>query len=299
MAGFHFGGENAPVPQIQTIDTSSGLPSFSEERSTPLVTSSSSQQLSSGSQQRSQRRSSEGEESTLEKPTVKVTVTGSMTMTLESSGMSRAGELQETLSLPEAVEGKMSITSNVAKGKTKGSKAAAVEREQEGDQRREEGEEGRSLRQRFRAAARITPSSNSSTGNVGERAGSSNSSTGRIEEVERATSLPSSSTRNIGEMAGLSSSSTGRSEEAVGTTSLPSSTTRSTGEEVISEIRNPWNAFQHANRGRGWTQEQMLEEYNIQKIKNPWNAFQHRHRGKGWSQTKMLEEYNKEKKRKP
>ena len=252
---FHFGGEHGPVPLVQQLSTSSGLPSHSEseERTTPMFGSStsgsqqrSSDQRSSESDRqkqstmdtltsalvegpRSQRRSSENEEeeATLERPSVKVTLKGTMTMTLESSGTSTSRELQETLSLPEVVEGNMSVTSNVATGKAKGSKARIVE----------------------------------------EKTGTSSSSTGGIGETAGTTPLPSSTTRSMGVKTKAEEEMTAAgfrlmaARERVQDRAQASEVQQDFVNPLAQEIRNPWNQFQHRHKGKGWSMEKMRAEY--------------------------------------
>ena len=106
-------------------------------------------------------------------------------------------------------------------------------------------------------------------------------------QVPKATSKASLSTR--GEEEGQRQSEVPRSgssgDQVQGTTSLPSSSTgMAAGETLMHPDRegldgendrtledqrkipeNPWNAFQQANRGRGWSQKKMQEEYWSQK----------------------------------
>ena len=103
----------------------------------------------------------------------------------------------------------------------------------------------------------------------------------------KATSKASSSTRVQEEglqQGGVLRSGSG-GDQVPQTTSLPSSSTSvAAGEASAGSIRdevnlendmtlgdqkkipeNPWNAFQQANRGRGWSQKRMQEEYWSQK----------------------------------
>ena len=74
------------------------------------------------------------------------------------------------------------------------------------------------------------------------------------DQVQRTTSLPSSSTRVAAGETLVHPDCEGLDDENDRTLEA---------QRRIPE--NPWNAFQQANRGRGWSQKKMQEEYSSQK----------------------------------
>ena len=234
VAGFHFGGENEPVPLVQQLSSSEGVPSRSDERSAPMFGSSTSGQRTSGQRsseserqrqqstmdtltstwaQGSRTKSSEDEDSTLEKPIVKVTTVVEVNFEKKTNDSSKAvetpGEEEERL------QGLLGDLKKVAAVNT-------VVEKTEGK---------RSLKQRVQTAAALVPADSSSSAPTQP-------------VVSSTANAPASSSSAV---AAGSSSSAGPTPE----TTL----------ETPGEIRNPWNLFQHRNRGKGWSMDKMRAEY--------------------------------------
>ena len=107
---FHFGGEHGPVPLIQQLSTSSGLPSHSSQAPTPIFGSSSSGRMSRGRTSGTSRTASTmGVETTLgrDRPSTEGT---SM-----ESGATRRETTRSTASDESAVKTKVTTVVEVAK----------------------------------------------------------------------------------------------------------------------------------------------------------------------------------------
>ena len=342
---FHFGGEHAPVPLVQQLSTSSGLPSHSSQAPTPMFGSSGTNWTSQRTSHTSRTASTTGVETTLgrDRPS---TEGASM-----ESGATRRETVRSTESDETAVKTKVTTVVEVAKpavGTTSRPASSSLD-----------------LRQRSGLSA--------SSGTTSGRSGSASREEPTVVEVSTTVSVTSGGEKVVRQMrksskmpvdgageailegdvdcfgnpipeeestlehpegvvvgSGYSAyqvppltrkprrrkkkESTAEAEEEAeevmrqnvlgglrdavrpspGTTSLPASSTSVAtaaaasagidhgrgdrqdarhGEILPTETfndntrppANPWNAFQHANRGRGWSKQRMQEEYWSQK----------------------------------
>ena len=254
-----------PTPSLQRMSTSSGLPSDSEERTTPMFGSSTSESLQRSSGQRSsesdrqkqstmdtltsalaegprsQRRSSENEEeeSTLEKPYVKVTTV------VEIGG----DKLVVEKGYKKTVQSSVLETENRDEERPTGSGAASSTTRLE-------------MRSEAASTARLEEDEPENSWNAFQKrnAGRGWSKETMRKEYEKvkpdltgALFRLAAARERIHDHAQASAVQ----EEVVGPHA-----------EEIKGPRNPWNAFQKENAGKGWSMERMRAEYYKKKAED-------------------------------
>ena len=331
---FHFGGDHAPTPLVQQLDTSSGLPSHSSQAPTPMFGSSATNWTSQRTSNTSRTASTTGVETTLgrDRPS---TEGASM-----ESGVTRRETVRSTESDETAVKTKVTTVVEVAKpavGTTSRPASSSLDLRQRSGLSASSGTtSGRSGSAGREEPTVVEVSTTVSVTSGGEKV---------VRQVRKSSKMPVDGTGEAileGEESTLEhpegvvvgsgysayqvppltrkprrrkkeASAVEEEEEAeevmrqnvLGglreavrptpkTTSLPASSTSVAtaaaasagidhgrgdrqdarhGEILPTETfnddtrppANPWNAFQHANRGRGWSKQRMQEEYWSQK----------------------------------
>lgn len=330
-AFFHFGGNNAPVPLVQQVSTSSGLPSYSEEAPTPVFGSSSN---TSGQRTISTGQGSSGTGSTMGVATTLGRDPFSAEGTLEESGATRRETTRSTTSDETSTRTKVTTVVEVAKptrGTTSQPASSSLDLRQQSGLSASSGtttrRSGSADRQEPTVVEVSTTVSVMSGGEKMVRQVKKSSKMpvdvtgeaileGAEEEEETTLENPGAAVVKGGysayQVPPLVRRPRTRKEKQTSTEEAGGEAEEMRGQNLLSGLRNAVGTTPratsssasstsvaaggaHAEARHGETLPPQTLNDRTRPPENPWNAFQHANRGRGWSKQKMQEEYWRQK----